>query len=270
MIRAAVAPLVIALSGLLAGAQAAPVATPPTGSPASPAGVEWPRIDTVLPQAVTGDRPILLEFFKPDCHFCTRLHEEIWRDERAAALLAQLTRARVDISTPAGGALAERFQVTLFPAVRVVDLGGHVLEKFDGLPDLDAARALLEKTAARRTPLGDDPSTWSEMADFAASAGVLKLAEETYRRIVVDPRTPAPQQDGARLKRGRALERLGDLSGAAAALEPFAAASSPESGALRPGLDLLIRVRKALGDREGEARAREAFGRLFPELHPPD
>jgi thioredoxin-like negative regulator of GroEL len=219
---------------------------------------------------VTADRPILLEFYKPDCHFCARLHDEVWRDERVAALLAQLTRARADISTPGGTALAERYEVSLFPALRLVDLNGRVLDRYDGLPPLDAARSFLEKAAARRTALGDDPTSWSEMADFAAGAGVLKLADDTYKRVIDDPRTVSVQQDGARLKRGRVLERLGDLSGAAGALEPFAAAPSAESGATRPGLDLLIRVRKALGDREGEARAREAFTRLFPELHPPD
>lgn len=263
--------IVFALGLVLAvvRAEVPPPAVAKSAAPTAQAG-EWPRIEAVLPAAAGADRPLLIEFFKPDCVYCTQLHQKIWRDEAVAKLLDRTTKTRVDISTPAGATLAERMKLTLFPTVLLVDLTGRVLDRLDGLPSVAAARTLLENAEVRRFRLADDPMAWLELGDFAASAGVPKLAEETYRRVLEDPRTSAEYANSARLKRGRALERLGDLDGAARTLETFAAVELPGSGSLRPGLDLLIRVRKAMGDREGEARARTAFTRLFPELHPPD
>ncbi len=236
---------------------------------ATPAAVEWPRIESVLPEASSGDRPILIEFFKPECRYCDQLHAQIWSEPRIAALLDQMTKTRVDISTPAGGALAARMSLTLFPAVLLVDSSGRILDRFDGLPDVESARAFLERAAPRRIPVPEQPLAWLDVADFAADAGAPKLAADTYRRVMDDPRTAPEYADSARLKRARSLERLGELAEAAATLETFTTTQAPISGSLRPALDLLIRVRRALGDREGESRARDAFARLFPALQPP-
>ena len=68
---------------------------------------EWPRIEEVLPAASRADRPVVIEFFKPDCHYCEQLHAKIWTDEAVAKLLDRAMKTRVDISSPAGAALAD-------------------------------------------------------------------------------------------------------------------------------------------------------------------
>jgi hypothetical protein len=150
-----------------------------------------------------------------------------------------------------------------------VSATGDVLERLDALPELPSARAFLERVAERRCAAPSSAEQWVLAGDFASTAEVLSFAESCYRSAL-ESKSPdaASLAGGTRLRLARVQERRGDRAGAAETLEPFVATEGDPGPAVRPALDALIRIRKALSDDAGEARARAAFARLFPELRP--
>jgi thioredoxin-like negative regulator of GroEL len=226
-------------------------------------------MEAALPRAAHGGKPLLLEFYKPDCGFCTRLHAEIYADAAVAEILDSMLKARADISTPSGAALAGRLGVTVFPSLLAVSAAGDVLERLEAPSDAAAARAFLDRIEALRSAPPSSVEQWVQTGDFASTAEALSFAESCYRKALQAGGPDAsPLAEGTRLRLARVQERRGDRKGAAETLDPFVATTGAPGPAVRPALDLLIRIRKTLGDEDGEARARAAFSRLFPALKP--
>lgn len=227
----------------------------------------WPTLASTLSARGASGRPILLEFHQEGCTFCRRLRTEVYTKPDIRKALAPLTKARVETTTQDGGALADRFRVDFMPTLLLIDVTGRTLRRLDGLPSPSALRDLLGHAQTARPGHPDEFSEWMSAGDLALQAGAPGFAASCFRHAL---RASQPAQAAAvRLWLGRSLEKAGELREAAATLEPFASTPEP-AHELRPALETLVRIRRAMGDRRGEARAREAFRAAFPNLPAPE
>ena len=233
-------------------------------APAPPLPQDWPAAATVLASLPPTGPPVLLEFHQEGCPHCRRLRTDIYAQGEIQAALRAVPHARVESTAAGAEALVSRFGVRLFPTLLLIDRTGTVLRRLEGMPGLPAVRELLAvaRTTTVRAPSG--PASLLAAGDLAADAGAPAKAAALYRQALTSGAPPG----AARLRLGRALETSGDLVGAALVLDTFTGADErgPE---LRPALEMLLRIQRALGDRAGEARAAAAFARAFPQLPRP-
>ncbi len=227
----------------------------------------WPTLDAVLQNRSGRERPILVNFYKQSCPYCSKLRLA-FEDRKHATQLEKIRKAQVDVLSTRGGGLASRLSVTAVPTLVLLDSSGRVTDRLDGLPDPSALERLLDRAERSRGSAPPHAEGWITAGDLAMDAGAWRRGADCYAHAMQSAGVLPAMADGARLRYSAALEAGGRGKDAADALEPFVEATEPGPVA-RAALDRLVRLRRSLADRAGEERAMRAFGRLFPSIPAP-
>lgn len=93
-------------------------------------GLVFQSLPRALEQARAERRPVLVDFSAIWCPTCRRLHETVFTDRAIqAAIAGGYVLARVDYDAPEAPAFMERYAVTGFPSLLVVDADGRLLRR---------------------------------------------------------------------------------------------------------------------------------------------
>ncbi len=107
--------------------------------------LDFQPLDVALAKARTSGKPVLADFSAIWCPACRRLHAEVFTDAAVkAAITGGYQLSRIDYESPEAPAFMERYGVSGFPTLLLLDGEGNLL---------------------RRLPLSFDPAV------FAASLG---------------------------------------------------------------------------------------------------
>ena len=118
-----------ALSLLLPLASTAQIAPAESGGPRAPGAAHYflrDYEDALAESAATG-KPVFLDAFTTWCKPCRQMDALVFSEPDVEALLQRdFVPLRVDMESPAGLALAERFPVTAYPTLIVLDADGEL------------------------------------------------------------------------------------------------------------------------------------------------
>lgn len=158
-LRAPTAALIAFL--LLAACTSRTESTPPAGgaghdAPAGSAKVWFEgSYEDALAQAKATDKLVFVDFWTSWCGFCKKLDKLTFSRPEVQAELARMVSVSIDAESKAGAPVAQRYHVSGYPTLLVVDATGKEIGRIAGflepapfLAKLDEIRARL-KTAAR-------------------------------------------------------------------------------------------------------------------------
>lgn len=133
---------------LLAGAMFTQSTAPCSGEMACEAPTREGHTAQAAPNEIPSDKPHLLEFTSTNCPACTRM----------APLLTELehrcteqdgTVLRIDVETPGGEALAERYHVNKLPTFVSVDAQGNEVDRYEGIVERERLMLALVELRGR-------------------------------------------------------------------------------------------------------------------------
>ncbi len=124
-----------------------PVARPPTPRAPMPVVQAAPAVggegfarlnvpfETMVAEARGRGKPAILYVCATWCGACTRMNREVLSDARVRERLRAFPTAKYDPNTPAGRALADRYDIWAYPEMVLVDGSGRELERIKGAGD---------------------------------------------------------------------------------------------------------------------------------------
>ncbi len=277
------------LAGAVIAALAAPVA-PASAAPApatnplsarmdSLARAEWRvrweagPLDSALARARAAGRPAFLDFYADWCAPCRWMDRAVYPDPLLAEVSEGVAMIRVDIETPAGRALAARYDVHLYPTLVFVAADGREALRWPGPLSLRDTRLNLSQMAL---PSGRRHAVEAARAAQPADAGVQAQAilwyggrgEVERARAIADSAEAAlgatPRPDAVavlRLSRAKAEEMAGRTARARAAYASARDADPDGLFAWRAWLGLSTTAEAARDRAAALAAAREALAR---------
>jgi thiol:disulfide interchange protein len=93
--------------------------------------------DEMVAQARQRGEPSILFFCASWCGWCSKMKRETLTDARVQARLQAFPTALYDPDTPAGRAVADRYDIHAYPTMVVVDGSGHELDRIAGASEPD-------------------------------------------------------------------------------------------------------------------------------------
>lgn len=101
--------------------------------------------DDGLQQARASSKLVFIDFFTTWCPPCKKLDKETFPDPAVKAELSKMVALKIDAESPAGRAPAERYRVTGYPTMLVVDGDGREIGRIVGFkPPAELAQKLEE------------------------------------------------------------------------------------------------------------------------------
>lgn len=92
--------------------------------------LDFQPLPEALAAAKTRNRPVLVDFSAIWCPTCRLLHQKVFTDGTVKAAISQgYILARVDYDAPEAPAFMQRYGVTGFPSLLVLDGDGRLLRK---------------------------------------------------------------------------------------------------------------------------------------------
>ena len=91
--------------------------------------------ETMVAEARGRGKPAILYVCATWCGACSRMNREVLSDARVQERLRAFPTAKYDPNTPAGRALADRYDIWAYPEMVLVDGSGRELERIKGAGD---------------------------------------------------------------------------------------------------------------------------------------
>ena len=94
-------------------------------------------LDEALVRARAERKLVFVDLSADWCHWCTKMDEDVFPDERVKTALTEFIAIRVDTEKRGGRSVASRYRVNGLPAFLVLDANGDVVRRFDGYLPVD-------------------------------------------------------------------------------------------------------------------------------------
>lgn len=91
--------------------------------------------DDALAQARASSKPVFIDFFTTWCPPCKKLDKVTFPDPAVKAELARMVALSIDAESPAGRPLAQRYKVTAYPTLVVLDPVGREVGRIVGFKE---------------------------------------------------------------------------------------------------------------------------------------
>lgn len=116
-----------------------PAPVPATPTAATMGGEGFARLnvpfETMVAEARGRGKPAILYVCATWCGACSRMNREVLSDARVRERLRAFPTAQYDPNTPAGRALADRYDIWAYPEMVLVDGSGRELQRIKGAGD---------------------------------------------------------------------------------------------------------------------------------------
>jgi thiol-disulfide isomerase/thioredoxin len=248
-------------------ATAAPPPTPLDSLVRAETRVRWEPgpPDSALARAQRTRRPAFLDFYADWCTPCRWMDRVVYSDPLLGEVSAHLAMIRVDIETPAGRALAQRYGVQQYPTLVYVQADGKEKLRWPGPLSLRDTRLNLAQTAfpsagrdAHTAPMKQHPKDVAiqiEGLRWYGLRGEVENARAVAARLEKRSGAIAPSDlAGVRLALARAEEMAGRAERALEADRAAIAADSTGAVAWRAWLGVWVALERA-GDHDGALHA---------------
>jgi tetratricopeptide (TPR) repeat protein len=236
--------VLLAVSSLFAGPAAAQQATPAPDESGravtSPGNARWaPDAEAARARAAADQPLIYYEFVSQGCGDCRRMQALLYPAFDFEALLIGMVPVQLELASPDGARLAERYGITAAPAVLITTSAGRLVFLVQGFRSAPDFYSHVHK----------DLDTYRKFARTVDDQDVGKLsAEEAYTT-------------------GKELYRRYDFAAAAARLERASTAPAGSADLREKALEGLASAELEL---ERPARARKAIDRLLAMTKNPE
>jgi thiol:disulfide interchange protein len=107
-------------------------------------------LDEALVRARSEKKLVFVDLSADWCHWCTKMEEDVFPDERVKAALRSFIPIKVDTEKGGGRSVANRYRIEGLPAYLVLDGEGHVVGRFDGYMPVDAFLVKLGRSSGAR------------------------------------------------------------------------------------------------------------------------
>jgi thiol:disulfide interchange protein len=104
-------------------------------------------LDEALVRARFEKKLVFVNLSADWCHWCTKMEEDVFPDERVKAALLGFVPIKVDTEKGGGRSVANRYRVEGLPTYLVLDGEGRVVGRFDGYLPVDAFLLKLGRAA---------------------------------------------------------------------------------------------------------------------------
>jgi len=91
--------------------------------------------DDALQQARASSKLVFIDFFTTWCPPCKKLNRETFPDPAVKAELAKMVALKIDAESPVGQPLAQRYKVTGYPTLLVLDPQGREVGRIVGFKE---------------------------------------------------------------------------------------------------------------------------------------
>ena len=98
-------------------------------------------LDAAMALADETGKPLLIDLYADWCPPCVTLSEQYFPSDELQPLLSSFVLARVDIDTPSGGNIANRYGVSSIPTVIIAEADGTEIQRIVGTTSTAAGYA---------------------------------------------------------------------------------------------------------------------------------
>src|SRR5207237_418395 len=110
--------------------------SPMAAARSSPGGVVFepgpPPFAEALAKAKAAGKPLFIDFAAPGCGWCHKLDKDTFRKPAVGELMKAFVNIHVEVGRGEGPALANRFAVSAFPTMIILDGDGHEIHRMIG------------------------------------------------------------------------------------------------------------------------------------------
>jgi thioredoxin-related protein len=225
-LRGPAALAVVALAGM--GLFAAPLARAESAD--QQARLSWADdYESALAQARKSGKYVLLDFYTDWCGWCKRLDRDVFAKEEFQVAASRIVGVKVNAEK--NRPLAQRFGVTSYPRLFVLDKEGRTLERIKGYVNLQEFTSLVKRVQdgnsefQRLRAAAADPSNLQAIHSFATFLRETSQLEESIpywqqvHDIALEQLFAAPESTAHQYFHRRALLNLGEAFAAAGLLD---------------------------------------------------
>jgi thiol:disulfide interchange protein len=108
-------------------------------------------LDEALVRARAERKLVFVDLSADWCHWCTKMDEDVFPDERVKTALTEFIAIKVDTDKRGGRSVASRYRVNGLPAYLLLDGDGQVVGRFDGYLPVDAFLLKLRRASGSRS-----------------------------------------------------------------------------------------------------------------------
>ncbi len=89
-------------------------------------------MDAAMAQAEEEGKPLLIDLYADWCGPCRTLSEQYFPSDELQPVLVNFVLAKIDIDTPSGGEIANRYGVSSIPTIIIAEADGTEIERIVG------------------------------------------------------------------------------------------------------------------------------------------
>jgi len=106
-----------------------------TSSGDSSTGAEWIVNDFDAASALAAEegKPLLMDLYADWCGPCVTLGEDYFPSEELQPVLSNFVLVKIDVDSPSGGPVADRYNVSSIPTVIIAHADGTEIERIVGI-----------------------------------------------------------------------------------------------------------------------------------------
>jgi len=128
------------------------------------------QVDAAFALAAKEERPLLVEVFARWCPPCNRLRDEFFEQDRWRPLLQRFVLVAADADATGSFALKERYDVSGYPTLLLLDPQGQPLDRIIGFPGAHEVATRLERIApSGQVAQGGSAASLGEVRALTAS-----------------------------------------------------------------------------------------------------